>query len=467
MSAAADHVLTDRCALLCDRRSLLSRRHVKGRSGRHGCAPHRRQRKRRRGASDAARRRGRAGRHPGGADRACAPRWCSARSAVMAAIARLSAQFQIDRLWFEELGQERVFWTMLASRWLAGSLAAVVTTMVLLANFWIVERTAPAAVRLPRRQVANAGLRRMLLVAYLAVSTAAGVIVGRSVVIADWQQLLLWLHRRDFGVVDPLFHRDVGFFVFSLPLYQRVADWLFLTIAVALACAVVAHIATGAIRTKPAPISATRGAHAHLLVLGAVLLLVTGWKHWLEPVRPRAPSRGRHTARRRVHRRARSPPVAARARAGHARGRGDAAVRGPAALVVAPRPGTGDGRGRGARQPLGPALGRAAPHRGPADPVARAPLPRPLRQVHAAGLRARSGREPSDAGERQDLLSRAAGRTATSSGTSRCGTATSSSRRSISSSPSAPTTASAAPPSTATNRAARRGPWSSARASST
>ena len=96
---------------------------------------------------------------------------------------------------------------------------------------------------------------------------------------------LLWLHRRDFGVVDPLFHRDVGFFVFSLPLYQRVADWLFLTVAVALACAVVAHIATGAIRTKPAPISATRGATPTCSCWAPLLLLVTALEALAEPVR--------------------------------------------------------------------------------------------------------------------------------------------------------------------------------------
>ena len=47
---------------------------------------------------------------------------------------------------------------------------------------------------------------------------------------------------------------------------EKVAQWLFLTVAFALACSIAAHAATGAIRTKPPPVSATRGAHAHLLV---------------------------------------------------------------------------------------------------------------------------------------------------------------------------------------------------------
>ncbi|MET0730754.1 MAG: UPF0182 family protein, partial [Solirubrobacterales bacterium] len=200
---------------------------------------------------------------------------------VLAGLARIFAQFQTDWLWFNELGQERVFWTILASKWLTAGLAGLGTTAFLLANFWVVERTAPRDAQLPRGRPSTARLRRILLPAYLALSVGAGLVVGRNVAVADWQHVLLWLHRSDFGIADPLFHRDLGFFVFSLPLYQQVAHWLFLMLALSLACSIAAHAATGAIRTKPAPVSATRGAHAHLLVLGALLLLITAWQHWL------------------------------------------------------------------------------------------------------------------------------------------------------------------------------------------
>jgi uncharacterized membrane protein (UPF0182 family) len=201
--------------------------------------------------------------------------------AVVTLLARLAAHLETDWLWFHELGQERVFWTLLTDRWLAGSIAGIVTTTVLLANLWVVVRTAPAEARLPPGNPRSVRPRRIVLGASLAVKAGAGFLIGNSVVRADWQELALWLHRQEFGIVDPLFHTDVGFFVFSLPLYQKVSEWLFLTIALALVAAVAGHVATGAIRTKPAPVSATRGAHAHILVLAALLLLVLAWKHWL------------------------------------------------------------------------------------------------------------------------------------------------------------------------------------------
>ena len=202
--------------------------------------------------------------------------------AVLTACAWLFAQFQTDWLWFQELGQERAFWTIFASKWLAAGLAGLATTIFLLTNFWIVERVAPPEARFARNRAGATRLRRLLLPAYLALAVGGGIVIGRELVVADWQQVLLWLHRSDFGVTDPLFHRDVGFFVFSLPLYEMVGEWLFLTLLFGLASSVAAHAATGAIRARPLPISSTRGAHAHLLALGALLLLVTAWRHWLD-----------------------------------------------------------------------------------------------------------------------------------------------------------------------------------------
>jgi uncharacterized protein len=223
---------------------------------------------------------------------ASTPRWWwrpRVRSALLlsalgaiALLARLAAQLQTDWLWFSELGQERVFWTMFASRWLATALAGLGTAMFLLANFWLAERIAPD----------TAPPRRILIPLYLGLAGAAGFVVGRAVAVADWQQVVLWMHRGDFGVTDPIFHRDVGFFVFSLPLYRQLAHVLFLTVGLGLAGTFAAHAATGAIRTRPPPLSATPGARTHLLSLGALLLVVVAWQHRLAQFALDLPSAG-------------------------------------------------------------------------------------------------------------------------------------------------------------------------------
>ena len=327
---------------------------------------------------------------------------------VLAGLARIFAQFETDWLWFNELGQERVFWTILASKWLTAGLAGLGTTAFLLANFWVVERTAPRDAQLPRGRPSTARLRRILLPAYLALSVGAGLVVGRNVAVADWQHVLLWLHRSDFGMsrsAVPSRPRLLRLLPAALPEGRplavpdprpqpRVLD-------------------RGARRNRRDPHEARAGVgHPRSPRSPARPGRPPAPHHRLaalaRPVRSGAPARGREPARRGVHRRARRAPVAARARGGLARRRGHAPLRGVAAVLGAPRHSPGGGRLRRARQPRDPALGRAAFLRRPPDPVARASLPRPLRQVHPAGLRAGPRRRSPASGERHDLRPRAA-----------------------------------------------------------
>jgi uncharacterized membrane protein (UPF0182 family) len=195
-------------------------------------------------------------------------------------VARAAAHLETDWLWYDELGQGRVFWRLLTLRWVAGVGAGVATTAIVLVNVWIVARAAPSEAGLPAGDPRGRELRRIVRWGSLAIAVAAGVLVGRSAGIG-WERLALWLHRQPFGIDDPLFHRDIGFFVFSLPLYQKLVQWLLVTTAAALAISVLGHVATGAIRMKPGPVSAVRGAHRHMLVLVALLLLALAASHWL------------------------------------------------------------------------------------------------------------------------------------------------------------------------------------------
>jgi uncharacterized membrane protein (UPF0182 family) len=239
--------------------------------------------------------RARRGRHrrgaPGGGDGSLRRWWGTPRrrsAVVLAALAavvlaaRLAAHLEIDWLWFREVGQERVYLTLLTRRWLAAGLAGAGTATFLLANVWIAERAAPAGSGLKRGVRALPQMRRGMLAAQLVAACVAAFVVARSVADKDWEHLALWLNRSDFGVADPLSHRDVSWFVFSLPLYRDVSRWLLTMTALALVGAIGAHAATGAIRAQPAPISGTRLARSHVLGLAALLLALVAWRHRLD-----------------------------------------------------------------------------------------------------------------------------------------------------------------------------------------
>src|SRR5262249_26406687 len=43
---------------------------------------------------------------------------------------------------------------------------------------------------------------------------------------SNWWTFLLWLHRQPFHRVDPQFGQDVGFYVFTLPVWSALVSWL-------------------------------------------------------------------------------------------------------------------------------------------------------------------------------------------------------------------------------------------------
>lgn len=193
----------------------------------------------------------------------------------------IAAHAYTDLLWFRELGQERVFWTTLRWKILAQGFVSLGTAFCVLVNFAVVDRVMGSRGR-PTSDwppLALAWPYRRLIFPFAAI--ACGLLSSSTLGADAWRPLALWAHRSDFGVADPLLHRDVGFFVFSLPLYEQVARWLLGTLAIAAAATVAAYATAGGIQFAR-PRAVVRAARAHLLVLGALALVVTAWRYRLD-----------------------------------------------------------------------------------------------------------------------------------------------------------------------------------------
>jgi len=193
----------------------------------------------------------------------------------------LAARIYTDVLWFNEIDQVDVYWTTLRWKVLDAAGVGLGTACFVLLNLAAVER---AMARVPAPEddgtVASQLWRnRPVLRPMVALACGALAVVLRP---GDaWQVLLLWTKRSEFGVADPLFHRDVGFFVFSLPLYQEIARWLLATVVMGAVVSLAAYAAAGAFRTERRRV-ALRAARRHLLLLSAVLLMVVAWRLRLE-----------------------------------------------------------------------------------------------------------------------------------------------------------------------------------------
>jgi len=118
--------------------------------------------------------------------------------------------------------------------------------------------------------------RRSLIVVGVLVGLGAGQIASRH-----WESLLMWRFGGTFGVKDPYFHHDAGFYVFDLPWWHFVTEFAMTGLVFSLVAATVVHYLYGGLRLQPVDRHLSPAAGAHLAGLGAAILLLKGAQTWL------------------------------------------------------------------------------------------------------------------------------------------------------------------------------------------
>jgi uncharacterized protein len=216
-------------------------------------------------------------------------RWILIAVAVIAlAIIALNvlSGFYIDLLWFREVGKSSVFWTIFWSKVVLGVLFGVVFFALLYANLLIVRRLVPPYRTftpeqevVERYRVAIEPYAKWILPA-LSLVIALFVGIGAS---GQWQPFQLWRNSGGvaFGSTDPVYHRDISFYVFKLPFLHFVQGWLFSALVGITVVVAVAHYLWGGIRLQGTAERVTPQVKAHLSVLFGLIVLVKAWGYYL------------------------------------------------------------------------------------------------------------------------------------------------------------------------------------------
>ena len=98
-----------------------------------------------------------------------------------------------------------------------------------------------------------------------------------------WEQVLLFLNQKSFGVTDPIFDTDVSSFVFGLPLYRLFVSWGFQLVVFTSLIIVLFFIATGALQLRQGQLpEVSSGAKAHLSVLLAFIAVLKAFAYRLD-----------------------------------------------------------------------------------------------------------------------------------------------------------------------------------------
>ncbi|WP_405091085.1 UPF0182 family protein [Micromonospora sp. NBC_01392] len=182
-----------------------------------------------------------------------------------------------DWLWFDEVRYTQVFTGVLATRLLLFLVVGVGMAVIIAGNLWLAYRLRPR-MRPHSAEQATLERYRMLLSPRLGtwialVSAVVGLFAGLSAQ-TRWAQWLLFRNGGNFGVKDPEFGVDVGFYVFQLPFWRYVLGVGFTAVVLALLGALAVHYVFGGVRLQGVGDRMTNSARAHLSTLVAVFVLL-------------------------------------------------------------------------------------------------------------------------------------------------------------------------------------------------
>ncbi|HAT1181082.1 UPF0182 family protein [Corynebacterium striatum] len=215
--------------------------------------------------------------------------WAVAIIAVLLFVGPMLVGFYTDWKWFGAIDYRGVFTTTLVARIVLFILFAVVAGGVVFAAGFVAWRGRPDSIDFSdlnspvyqyRRSIEKT-MGLFLKVIPILVGAVAG-LLGQ----ASWREFMLFLNGQDFGVKDPQFQRDLGFYAFQLPVWNIVVSAFSMLLMVCFLLALFSHYILGGIRigNRAAGVrgSISRPARLQLAVTAGLWMLLQVVGYWLD-----------------------------------------------------------------------------------------------------------------------------------------------------------------------------------------
>jgi hypothetical protein len=207
----------------------------------------------------------------------------------------LTTDFLIDWAWFSAVGYLSVYWTILGAKLFLFGIVFAASTALLSLNGFLAYRFAEPwggsrridAVREFRRvqtlpelwELTRRRLPWRLLIA--GIGALLGLVVAAGE-LSNWEVFLRFIYQVPFGQNDPLYGKDLSFYLFSLPGYLALKNWLLLILFLSAVMAGVVYWIYDGIQLQEQQWSISPAAIAHGSALLSLFFAVKAWAYGLE-----------------------------------------------------------------------------------------------------------------------------------------------------------------------------------------
>ncbi|SAK83923.1 hypothetical protein AWB75_05467 [Caballeronia catudaia] len=200
----------------------------------------------------------------------------------------------VDCLWFSSIGYGGVFWTMLSARVLLFAAVFAVSACAIWLSGILAHRYArgvdisQAEAAGPSGATEGTGDLAELIaprVPWRSSIAGAAVVFGlffAASEISSWDIALRFIYQVPVGERDPIFERDIGFYLFSLPAYVALKNWLLRLVSCTAILAGAVYGLRGDIALGRLPRTLSPAAIAHGSALLGLFFAVKAWSWWLD-----------------------------------------------------------------------------------------------------------------------------------------------------------------------------------------
>ncbi len=183
-------------------------------------------------------------------------------------------------LWFTEIGFQEIFTTIWSTMLLAGLVAGLAVFGIVYLNLFLCKRLTkekkvhkrlqpePLIIEdgnIERRIDIGAFINKFTVTVLLVIAVMTGFFAA-----GQWQTILQYIHQTPFGINDPVFSKDVSYYVFTLPFIQLLLSLGLFVITISFLSSAIQHYFKGGISFQRGSWAVDRSTTIHLSVLLAL-----------------------------------------------------------------------------------------------------------------------------------------------------------------------------------------------------
>lgn len=190
-----------------------------------------------------------------------------------------SLSLYIDWLWFKDVNFLKIFTTRINAQAMTGAAGLFAGFLIAYGNLWYALHATKgrslamsfANQPLPQLDILKR-LDSLKLIVPLGIGAFSALLMN-----SNWLKFLYYYHGAAAGYADPVFNKDVSFYLFALPAYEAAASVLLFILTASLILSALVYLLRGAVFPTPHGFVAEAPVYAHVSVLGALLFLVLGF----------------------------------------------------------------------------------------------------------------------------------------------------------------------------------------------